>query len=423
VGTLRVRLRDAVTGAELTGPFEHSAEHGPRGAEFPATLSDWPAGTWRLAVWGAGRRGGRTVEVAPGAVVDLVVDLDADPRALAVRVVDPAGAPVERARVSAGRGAGGKTGADGACVIGGVVSPDAPVSLEVDGPGLLPVRVTVPAGERTATVTLGEGPRLALRLLDPDGLPIRDATVWLDLDPKGHAGPRLGDGTGEDGVVAWRGRLERPALASIHLDRSDQLVDDVELPAATADVEHVVRVRRAPAKVRVAGRVLDARGEPAAGASVHLASDHPGGGRQSATATAGPDGAFVVEGYAGPGAVLSAGRPDHAEARLALDLPPGGTAGVVVPLVVGATVRGRLSGVVGEPWVSAFADGRSSVEAELGPDGRFELRRLAPGRWTVQVHCTAGDEPTGSVAVDLELTDGEERTLDLEVPAEPRRRR
>lgn len=144
-------------------------------------------------------------------------------------------------------------------------------------------------------------------------------------------------------------------------------------------------VSRTPA--RLTGALRDDAGAGIAGATVSLSGPTTLSSRTDSSGRfsfAGPEGDYTLAIDAAslpPGYDLS--RLDHRPIRLTRDLPAHEAFVVRAFRSISGSVRwppvpGRLVWLV-EPW----------VRREVGPDGRYVFRDLAPGRYTIAVH--AGD--------------------------------
>jgi protocatechuate 3,4-dioxygenase beta subunit len=166
------------------------------------------------------------------------------------------------------------------------------------------------------------------------------------------------------------------------------------------------------------GRVLDANGSAVAGASVRVAGGASRAARPAVTDAAGQ---FRLAGVVGGSHRLRVEHPDYAPAEVEA------ATGAAVELrlsfggAIAVDVRDRSGGApIAGASVLARGPAGAARRAAAGRDGRVELGRLTPGRWTVEasargyaaasadVEVAAGDrrDPLSAPAVRVELTRG-----------------
>ena len=227
--------------------------------------------------------------------------------------------------------------------------------------------------------------------------------------------------TGDDGAFSLAGFGAGAArLVAEHPDyapASVSLVVDPDEPPT--DV--TIRLGRGG---RVVGTVTRWDGRPVPGQVIEVETDAGPGG----TATTGPDGTFAIGGLpAGPAVVLRRGFPGDVESveKRPVAIPEGGE--VRVDFRLGTTVEGAVtragvpvSGarvVVGhvsvdpaEPWRSGWSAGA----AWTGPDGRFVVPSVPPGRATVVVD--AGGQRSTRM---IDVPEGERVEVAVHLPTRP----
>lgn len=133
----------------------------------------------------------------------------------------------------------------------------------------------------------------------------------------------------------------------------------------------------------IAGRVSDEEGGAVAGAHVKLVS----GRRTYQQGRTDADGRYLLSAVAAGRYRLLARAAGFVDGAIeGLDLAPGeARAGVDVTLAGGSVVAGRVVGPEGEPVEGARVSREGggafgAIEVASGPDGRFEMRGLPPGR-------------------------------------------
>ncbi|MCR9243998.1 MAG: sigma-70 family RNA polymerase sigma factor [bacterium] len=167
-----------------------------------------------------------------------------------------------------------------------------------------------------------------------------------------------------------------------------------------------VVLRLTTAGAEVTGRVLDATGQPAPGATIRIG--HPMDRwvvTPAATATpiarpmtirADEDGRFACSALQPGKAWLSAWAPGHGSTGQLATLAAGTTTAVTITLPAAATVTGVLRDAAGQPVEAALvfapgAAGRPRKSTTTAGDGTFRLTDLTPGRVALQaVHYNSG---------------------------------
>lgn len=407
-GSVKLRVRgpegvvpDALV--RLVGPADVStAPVGPTG-ERDFVLAP---GAWQVVVsseaWGLQSR---DVFIDPESPALVVVDvlLVADERgeaALAVRVVDPDGVPVDGAEVLVDDVPRGRTSNGGTLSMQGLEV--GPRRLVVRGARFrpLPTRaVELMPGGRDVLVQLEWLPgSVEVVATGPDG-PVQDAAVRFAGSSILGPTPLGPDGRGAFTLEVgdWVAALSSPAFGlqsrevRISADQTSLLVIEAVLRAAEAgDAALVVRVRDgdgAPlegATVSVDGLVV---GTTSTGGSLRLDGLQPGRRAVRVSADLCEDAVIA--------AVALSGQENLAKAKLAW------RAGAVV-------VRAHGPGGSGVDALTRFYGAEALPPVRLGADGERSFS-LAPGRWTAVL----SSEDYGVVQRDLVVVPGTANRLDL----------
>lgn len=264
------------------------------------------------------------------------------------------------------------------------------------------------------------------RALRPDGSPFRGLILlredWRPVALPVEAGPG-----GEFRFPA----VPRTLVRLLACERGRRLVPG---PRVLLPCEEEVPFVVGTGLVEIAGRVLEPAGERGVAGARVLATFSDGGER---TTTDG-EGRFRFRLPEGERPRIRADAPGFLPTTLDdILVPPGGGPPVVLrlhrPSRLSGTVRGHPGG---EPAAGARVavlvsrrDLYSTVEpirGAAGPDGRYEIGALPPGRWTVVVagggfasKDLAGPEPWDPVAAEVDLPEGGAATLDLLAVAAP----
>ncbi len=294
-------------------------------------------------------------------------------------IVTQAAPPVPEARHR--RGA---TGADGNCRLDGLRAGYWIVrSVGVDE------ICSVKAGS-TVEVMLPSEARLVLGVVvDASGAPIEGAEVWVC---RAHI-EKFSRGvthTGRDG----RFRAAVAPDAMIGARASGRASVGVSVGGFSAPPVLEVVLTLAEPGSRVAGTVLDERGQPVPGATIQIG--HPGDTRVLPGATspqvvarpvrcvADAGGRFACDGLVPGEVVVMARAPGFGASAQAATLSPASETAVTVQLPRAATITGRVHLADGTPVRGASvscgaADNLASCATATGADGRFALSGLTPG--------------------------------------------
>ncbi len=245
-------------------------------------------------------------------------------------------------------------------------------------------------------VELAEGLDLAGRITDGQGAGIGGVDVAVQSGDLLLAGTRTSTRTTTDGAYRLAGLL--PGSYRLSVDGGDvgyagqeRVVQLASGPAARQDVS------LAPAP-RLTGRVLGVDGRAARGVLVRLQpQDGSGQGPGVEPTVTDEEGRFaLVLTDSGP-MLLTCWDRGQGIARVPVELAPAARdRHFEVRLVQGASIGGRVRYEDGAPAAGigvavTLQEGTTSYDsASTAPDGSFEVRNLAPGRYTVLARRKAG---------------------------------
>ncbi len=299
-------------------------------------------------------------------------------------------------------------------------------------PTLIP-RIEIGAGRivQLGEVLLDPGVAVSGRVVDSEGAPVAGAEVWVRAHGVARSRPGAGAPaaiSGEDGrfelLDRWPG--ERVSVVARKGGFGSAGLAEVEVPPAEP------LLLQLPALGRVTGRVLDARGEPAA-ATVSIVSDlrSRGGGLGSVLSSTSfepvetdADGNFEMRSVpSGELSILARGRQGESAEKRGLELLPGDMLeGVELRFEPGGRLHGRVVDPEGHPARGARvtleeASGRPVPGAGMVADGegRFTLPRAPSGRYLaaaelrphLRVKRPVEIDPLGSVEeIELRLERG-----------------
>jgi len=263
--------------------------------------------------------------------------------------------------------------------------------VEVTAPGFRRVRVpdlvVVARAALSRTFTLEAIQGVVGQVVGPGDKPVPAATVLIQVG--GQVARVTVDG---EGRFEWH-RPGLPLLGGTAMA--------IAPTHATSEVQPVEQggevLLRLGAGGNIAGRVLDAKGGPAASAVIHLVGrkvkgPDPWGAPQPTPAHAQPDGSFSMGPF----------RPGRYDFRASLTGQPpgisrdvmvvsGGLARVTIRLDGGTLVHGRVSALDGAALVAArvrlmpLDGGESERHATTDEQGLWKVPSVPPGRWALRV--------------------------------------
>ena len=354
------------------------------------------------------------------------------------KITDERGAPLARVRVLALAPSGlglalADSAADGSFVL---AVPAGPVHLETRAAGRAARAVDLTAPSQAAPVQLASELTITGSVHDPEGRPIAGALVAARREVglaavdaamgKRRRAPALGEWrdaallltrSGADGTY----RVGGLARAFYRLSVVAKGFAPVEVRQVLAPSEDMaVSLSR---EVVLAGRVLDARGAPAGGATVEVAGS---GLWPPRVATTGPDGRFEVTGLiegiyearARRGAAEASpplegierfGREPQGPVLLAL-VPARKLAGTVFDGASGAPVPGAHVSLAADTLAALAdrvdADGQGAFEVPALPAGSYVAQVSAPGYLPVWGQRVLVPEGQGPVVLELRISRG-----------------
>ncbi len=402
-----------------------------RGGELPADAVTGPDGYFALRDRGPGerlelrfRRRGYARLALPGIEAPseepLAVVLGPVSRVFG-RVVDESGAPLDGAalvldRIETSVSAAGTTSVAGTDVSETTADDDGRFAFDDVEPGELQLSASAPGyatGEWTG-LEAAPGEDLDLELALEPGASVR-GTVFAP-DAEALAGVRVRyESAGSRSLVRTDGegrfRIEGAAVAQLTLvaehERYGRAVREVDLAAGENLVD--LRFERG---LEARGAVVDETGAGVEGAVVRWMKkgDYMSLRRQASKA----GGSFRFEGVAAGTYTLRATKEGYAGTpeRVTVEVGDASLDGVVVPLVVGATLTGRLLGLATDELAAVEVEvGPYSKTIQVDPDGKYRIANVFPGTWTV-IARHAGSERQASGEVTIEPGEVEVR-LDL----------
>lgn len=324
---------------------------------------------------------------------------------IVLQLVEPDGSPVAGARAATLPNHSAVSDSDGVVRLRGrTTGLDA---VNVTAPLHASVTVMIDTDDPRAvvhrTVTLEPGAWVGGTVLDPDGHPAPNATVWIDTEAgtwrdlvvtDDSGAWQIGDiGPGKHAVyaTAW-GRADAPDVAFEH-------------SGVRARAGLVLRLGRA---TLIEGDVIDAAGAPVAQASVNIA----GAGSYDRFATADAFGRFAVGEPPGRAYEIYANTPTGVS-RVVTIAP--GDAGPHRLTMMPSSIAGTVVDTAGVPVDGAAISARGERDhyrAQTDAHGRFDLGGVIPGLYEITVeHGAHTHDPLPSL-----ITTAGDRGVALVVP-------
>ncbi|HEV8578527.1 MAG TPA: carboxypeptidase-like regulatory domain-containing protein [Thermoanaerobaculia bacterium] len=260
------------------------------------------------------------------------------------------------------------------------------------------------------TLRLSPAAALAGSVGDAEGKPLAGVRVSVS-STAGKEGANVAEWTTDD-AGAFRLDGLRPGPVVIRAEHRAYRPAErrMELKAGSNELDLSLE-----SDLWLSGRVLDAGGDPVAGALVTVASPDTRPKTESSAA----DGSFRVSGLRQGRQRLQVEAAEFASSHTEVEMGPEPLEGIEVRLARGGTIRGRLRALAPSllPRVEVGArsptlgDRRGIVE----PDGRYRIAGLPPGDWTVIAQVASG---TQRAVASARLDPGaSEATVDLDFGA------
>jgi hypothetical protein len=321
---------------------------------------------------------------------------------LRIEVQDAGGQPVSDALIRWRSQPVGLTGPDGRLEV--VLPPgDEPLTVESREGHWATISARPAATASVLPVRLAPPRILAGRVVSAStSAPLPNALVWAGGLPGSPAR------TAADG--GFRLTLSTPEEVILEAAAAGHLRPESRFVPSASSRPLVLRLQPA---VRISGQVVDEEGRPVSGTWLQVTPTMPKGSPTQALSRA--DGSFQLSGLAFKGSYeINASRQGFVASSLKVRTPAPGQPPAPVRLVLksGQTVFGRVASEAGTPVAGArltlFREpfgGSEIFRAVSDAEGRFEIRALATGRFTLWV--------LGEGFAPFHRT--------VEVPAEPKR--
>ncbi len=248
-------------------------------------------------------------------------------------------------------------------------------------------------------IVLTRSARVAGMVLDPTAKPVAGATVMVMVEQADPSRANIGgrgfafpvNGRTDD---SGRFEIDQAPSGQVRITASAQGWRTAELsslevpPGGTLDGLRLVLERGAT----VAGRVLDADGQPVIGAMVRFEVQHTGVRyfTQGSMATTGGDGRYVLEGVEPGSRLIVARNQEGARAAREIEVAPGINQ-LDLRFAGGFEISGRVVDGAGAPLagasVAALAEAGDwrGAEARSGGDGSFTIEGVRDGQYRLRV--------------------------------------
>ncbi|MFL6293604.1 MAG: carboxypeptidase regulatory-like domain-containing protein [Thermoanaerobaculia bacterium] len=229
------------------------------------------------------------------------------------------------------------------------------------------------------------------RVVDGEGRPLAGVEIWRPME---SSAPAVAAVSGPDGLFT----VPAAGIYPLSACPPGWLPDESPSPAPREPGVFEIRLRPA---ARIAGRVVDGQGEPVEGVqieawlagktfgcAVHVQSGCPGPADRR-TGYSDADGRFAFESLEPGWFEVSA---QDALPKVARRLGEAGTSAEEIELVLSerlVPLEGRVTDIAGltpRQFVSLELEGgpqESSARARADEQGRFQIRDVAPGTWTL----------------------------------------
>ncbi len=323
-------------------------------------------------------------------------------------VVDGSGGPIAGASVGQAHAAAVATASDGSYALCLAMGRQR-VWVTADGYGGVVLSVDLRGRVRRDVALVPAGAIHGVVIRKRDGSPVEGALVsaWPVAPGPDHAAEALarsdaggrfqigGLAPGRFTVWASTGQLLGSAVVAVMPTRA------AEITVALSD------------RARLDGRVM-ASGKPVAGARVFASAI--GASTGSRTGVSQLDGSFALE-EVPLGKVKISAPPYEVIAPAVVEVDRPEVSGVVIEVAPMASIGGRVTRG-GQPVVGATVQATAGdVQTVSGAGGRYELRGLRPGTYTVHAEADGSASPPEAVAVKA----GEQRAdVDLELASRGR---
>jgi len=289
--------------------------------------------------------------------------------------------------------------------------------------------VEIRAGEESAQkIVLGGDLRLRVTVVDADGVPRRRAAVWVeDRYDQDEVYRQIGS-TDTAGALLWRGLPVSQVFARSGGNEPSVVHVLPQFTAADVPREPIaVQLTLGPRSCTVTGTVVDPQGRPAARARVAIACDDSiRAERNELLVRADAQGHFYCDEVPAGERTIVASLPEFAPVTQRITTSVNEPTNVHLQLRTGVTLAGRVVDADNKPVANVQVYTRGAgitlglrspwgqhVHGRTDKEGRYELRTIAPGRFTASVQI----QP--EIKRSFKAHDGERVTWDA--VAEPER--